>query len=271
MFLLLALPGRFMALSLHEFGHAWVADRCGDPTARLMGRLTVNPLKHIDPVGLLLMLVAGIGWAKPVPVNPINYRNYRADDLRVSLAGVTMNFTLFLLSAVVMFAFLGAALGRTPKYGNIYLAEANRAETFVAEYQGETCFFTEEGDSYTYIPASVLLENAAWAGDYVITPVFGQVAGYIYQMLTYFVVVNIMLAIFNLIPIPPLDGYHVLNDLVLKRPLFADQQASMIGMGVMYALMFTGILTKVLGAAQDFIFGNLGNLASAVYAALNII
>ena len=100
---------------------------------------------------------------------------------------------------------------------------------------------------------------------------FGEAAGYVYQMLTYFVVVNIMLAIFNLIPIPPLDGYHVLNDLVLKRPLFADQKATMIGYAVMYGLMFTGLLSQGLGAVQTFIFTHLGSLAATVYAGLNIL
>ena len=87
--LLIALPGRLLAISAHEAAHGWVADRCGDPTARLMGRVTLNPLKHFDVVGTLCMLVFGFGWAKPVPVNPLNFRNYRRDDLKVALAGVT--------------------------------------------------------------------------------------------------------------------------------------------------------------------------------------
>ena len=270
-FLLLALPGRFMALSLHEFGHAWVANRCGDPTARLMGRLTVNPLKHIDPVGLLMMLFVGIGWAKPVPVNPNNFRNYRADDLRVSLAGVTMNLLLFLVSSVVMFSFLGVALAKLPHESSL-TAAAMRGETaFIAEDAGEMRLFVESGSSYQYLPVREMAENAAWYGQFAIEAAFGKVASYIYQMLTYFVVVNIMLAIFNLIPIPPLDGYHVLNDLVLKRPLFADQKATMIGYAVMYGLMFTGLLSQGLGAVQTFIFTHLGSLASTVYAGLNIL
>ena len=71
---LLALPGRLLAISAHESAHAWVANRCGDPTARLMGRISLNPLKHLDPVGLLMMVLFGFGWAKPVPVNPLNFR-----------------------------------------------------------------------------------------------------------------------------------------------------------------------------------------------------
>ena len=109
---LLAFPGRILALSAHEFAHAWVANRCGDPTAKMMGRMTVNPLKHLDPLGTVLMLVVGFGWAKPVPVNPRNYRDYRRDDLKVSVAGVTMNLMMFVLGNVLMLAFLAAAIRR---------------------------------------------------------------------------------------------------------------------------------------------------------------
>ena len=101
-FLLLSTPGRLMALSLHEFAHAWMANRCGDPTARMLGRLTVNPAKHLDPIGTIMMLLLGFGWAKPVPVNPRNYRNYRWDDLKVSIAGVTMNLIMFIASFLLM-------------------------------------------------------------------------------------------------------------------------------------------------------------------------
>ena len=68
--ILLALPGRMLALSMHEAAHAYVADRCGDPTARNLGRLTLNPLKHIDILGFLMLYIVGFGWAKPVPINP---------------------------------------------------------------------------------------------------------------------------------------------------------------------------------------------------------
>lgn len=269
-FLLLAMPGRIIALSAHEFAHAWMADRCGDPTARYLGRLTLNPLKHIDIVGLLMMLFVGIGWAKPVPVNPINYRNYRKDDLKVSIAGVTMNFILFVLAAIVMFTFLGAALAQVPQYPTAYIAPID-AEIFTTTYEGSRVLMWAEGDGYYYNELSFLLANAPYAADYLITPVFGQIAGYIYQMLGYFVVVNIMLAVFNLIPLPPLDGYHVLNDLVLKRSLFADQKGMLIGTAILYGLFFTNILDKILAAIQTFIFTNIGSLAGAVYSLLGII
>ena len=88
-FLLLALPGRLLALSCHEAAHAYVANRCGDPTARLMGRMTLNPFKHLDPIGALCMLIFGFGWAKPVPINTRYFKNpRRAGKHRVSVRGI---------------------------------------------------------------------------------------------------------------------------------------------------------------------------------------
>lgn len=96
-FFLLAFPGRIMALSLHEFAHAWMANRCGDPTAKLMGRLTVNPAKHLDPLGTVLMLVVGFGWAKPVPVNMQYFKNPKRGMALTALAGPASNFALAVL------------------------------------------------------------------------------------------------------------------------------------------------------------------------------
>ena len=190
---LLAMPGRLLAISAHEAAHAWVADRCGDPTARLMGRITLNPLAHLDPLGLACMLLLGIGWAKPVPVNPRNFRNYRRDDLLVSIAGITMNLIMFVLG------------------------------TFVY----------------------CLIYGLLWRRGVVIR----GVGGYLMQMLEYFIFTNLSLAIFNLIPLPPLDGYHVLNDLVLKGSLFADRRAAMTGQAILLVAMYTGLLTRFLGWA----------------------
>jgi Zn-dependent protease len=88
------LPVMLISLTLHEWGHAFAAHKCGDDTARNLGRMTMNPLKHIDPIGFVMILLVGFGWAKPVPVNPRNYRNYKRGEAIVSLAGVTMNLLL---------------------------------------------------------------------------------------------------------------------------------------------------------------------------------
>jgi len=147
------------SLALHELGHAWVADRVGDKTARNLGRITLNPLKHLDPLGTLLLLVAGFGWAKPVPIRPGNFRNYRVGVFLVSVAGVVINF---LIAIAALFALV--ALGTT--LGNI-------------------------------------------------RDIFPQPGGTIGDPLRYglFVAaqINIVLAVFNLIPVPPLDGSKVVQ------------------------------------------------------------
>ena len=222
-FFLLAFPGRILAISAHEFAHAWMADKCGDPTARMYGRLTLNPLKHLDLIGTLMMLLLGFGWAKPVPVNPYNFRNFRKDDLKVSLAGITMNLILFVIGFFAISAMAILAILKT-----------------------------DRADFFELVRYSVNLNP-----DFI-TAMLGTVPGYIYQMLQYFVYVNISLAVFNLLPVPPLDGYHVLNDLLLKRDLFASQKVSRTSMGLLYLLMFTGILGKIISFIVNAVISGAG-------------
>jgi Zn-dependent protease len=87
-----------IAFSVHEFFHAWVADRLGDPTPRLSGRVTLNPLRHIDPLGLLALIILRVGWGKPVPINPNNFANPKRDELLVALAGPLSNIALAVLA-----------------------------------------------------------------------------------------------------------------------------------------------------------------------------
>ncbi len=163
--LLLIVPVLLFSVVVHEVAHAWQALREGDTTARDLGRLTLNPIPHLDPVGsflvpLVLYLLPGdflFGWAKPVPVNPRNYRNPRAGDMRVSLAGIVSNLGLVVLCA------LGLA--------------------------GLTAF---QG----------------------IPPFSGTVSVNISAIFTYGIFINLILAYFNLIPVPPLDGSHVLYHLL---------------------------------------------------------
>lgn len=100
--LILSLPGLFSAIILHELGHGYVAYKLGDDTAKNAGRLTLNPLKHLDPVGFICMLVLKFGWAKPVPINPMNFKHRKRDMILVSLAGPMVNFILFLLIGIFM-------------------------------------------------------------------------------------------------------------------------------------------------------------------------
>lgn len=152
--ILLLLPGILIGFTFHEYAHAYMSDRFGDPTPRSQGRLTVNPLVHIDIIGLILIIVFGFGWAKPVQTNPSYYRgNVKEKDIMVSLAGLVMNLII---------AFIAAAI------------------------------FT-------------LLNKAGISN--MIAPVPRDI---ISSMLDGVVLMNSMLFIFNLIPIPPLDGFRVL-------------------------------------------------------------
>ena len=238
--LMLRLPAVLIAICMHESAHGWVANRCGDPTARLMGRITLKPVKHFDPVGMLCLVFFGVGWAKPVPINPLHFRNYRKDDLKVSLAGVTMNLILALVFLIPTYAVFTRA--------------------FVSFRE---MYYLPDGDL-------VWLQNALM--DYrPILETWGSVSAGLYKVLANVVLVNLNLAIFNLIPLPPLDGYHVLNDLVLKRPLFATQRAAMAGQGILILLMVTDILPWFLGWALSGVLSGVGHVAYAIVAALGVL
>ena len=263
---LLAFPGRILALSAHEFAHAWVANRCGDSTAKMLGRMTLNPFKHLDPLGTVLMLVVGFGWAKPVPVNPRNFRNYRQDDLKVSLAGVTMNLILFILAMIAMFFIAASALAKIPSIS----VTAPTGAAFRAVYNGKDCLFVLDKGEYYYLPLKSLLDMLPYAADYLVKPVFGEVPGYLYQMLGYFAMTNLVLCLFNLLPVPPLDGYHVLNDLVLKRNLFADPRTARIASSVLFVLVMTGAVGRVLGWVDEQVLTGCGNLAAMALRAMGL-
>lgn len=98
------IPALLFAITIHEYAHAQCADSMGDPTARYMGRLTFNPMAHLDPIGALLLVVAGFGWAKPVPINTSNFRNRKEGVLKVSFAGPAANLFLCFLAALLMAA-----------------------------------------------------------------------------------------------------------------------------------------------------------------------
>ncbi len=181
-----------ISLILHECAHGYVAYRCGDPTAKMLGRLSLNPARHLDPVGTLCMVVFGIGWARPVPVNPRNFRNVRRDDFLVSIAGILMNLTLFLLSTALL-------VGMFPHVNS---------DPVAAVY------------NFVYMLSSI----------------------------------NLSLAIFNLLPIPPLDGYHLVNDLLLKGRLQLTRQQFQITQAVLIVVCMSGLLTNLLSRAHEAVF-----------------
>ena len=233
-FLLLALPGRLLAISGHEAAHVYAAYRCGDPTAKFCGRMTINPFKHLDLVGTLMMLFLGFGWAKPVPVNPNNFRHPRRDDLIVSIAGICANILMAIAGAIVMYAMIGWAWARLKADPELYW-------------------------------------RVVYMGDNAVTAALGTIPYYIVQMLSYCITVNIALAFFNLLPVPPLDGYHVLNDLILKKPLFASRRATEIASFVMILLIVTGIIGRVLGVVVDLVYDGFDSAATAMFRVLGIL
>ena len=246
MFFLLAFPGRLLAISAHEAAHAYVADRCGDPTARLMGRLTLNPAKHLDWLGTLMMLLLGFGWAKPVPVNPNNYRSYRKDDLLVSLAGIAANFLFFLAANLLLCIMICLFVGMDAGTDNMFYLFRNAP--FVSR---------------------AWLVNYAWGSS---VPALGQIAGYFFTMLCYFTQTNIVLAIFNLIPVPPLDGYHVLNDTILHRKrLFVSAKFSRYAYLGLMLLMFSGILGTGLSYAVQGVQWCVGSVLGGLFHLIGII
>ena len=250
--LLIRLPAVLIALVLHECAHGYVAYKCGDPTAKMLGRLTLNPLKHLDPLGTAMMVLAGIGWAKPVPVNPLHFRHYRRDDLLVSIAGITMNLILCLVFTLFCQVFLTVLFHTTP---------SNDTYTLISEG-------VLNKDRYTYYAYSELYRYYFYVGEEV-GAIWGDTLGILYEMLSRAVVVNLCLAVFNLLPVPPLDGYHVLNDLVLKKSLFADPRVTRVAsMALFLIVMSTNWLDKLLSWVTVNGLGALGSLGYAAVSAV---
>lgn len=241
-FSLYRIPAVLIALILHEWAHGYVAYRLGDPTAKEMGRLSLNPLKHLDPVGTLLMFFLGFGWAKPVPINPNNFKRPHRDDLLVSIAGITMNLLLFILFTVLAVAF-NSMLWR---------------QDVLSYYSLQEMLGIKDG-FINYILAGY---GTDW-NQYYASP--GLL--WVVRLTSQIAMVNLYIAIFNLIPVPPLDGSHVLNDLLFKGKLFASQQVARIGMAAMLLLSFTGILGDVMTFLANGVQSGLLYVISAIVGA----
>ena len=240
------------SLIMHECAHGYVAYCCGDPTAKMMGRLSLNPVRHLDPVGTLCMFVLGFGWAKPVPVNPRNFRNYRRDDFLVSIAGVSVNLAIFLIAVMLSCIVNRVMMG--PKMVTMMIdAYDVGVEPFVSpmynvggyimdgDWAGLAGFFPYAYER-TFSGEIIVLEGWAALESLLTAPWLL----YVQRGLLLLAQVNLTLAVFNLIPIPPLDGFHVVNDILLKGRLRLNHQLYQITRIALFALMFTGLLNTVL-------------------------
>lgn len=192
-FILLAIPLLY-SIIFHELAHGWVAYRMGDPTAKWMGRLSLNPLKHLDPIGTLMLFIFGFGWAKPVPVNFDNLRDTRKGLILVSSAGITANLLLAFL-AFFLFRLL------SPE------------------------------------PSGVLS-----------TPLY------------YLAQINIILASFNLIPIPPLDGSKILMGFVSERFQYYLSRLEPFGLFIIIGLLYIGALDPLIAFFRWIILTLIGIL-----------
>ena len=196
---ILSIPAILVAFTFHEYAHGIVADKLGDKTARFQGRLTLNPLVHIDPIGFILILIAGFGWAKPIRVNRGAFKNYYMDDLKVSIAGPLANlFTAIVFSIISGFYF-----------------------------------------KFTY-------------------EAYGTMISIIGMILVNVVSINVILFLFNLLPVPGFDGFSILEDLFPKvfgkigYNLYKYQQLIFIGV-VFFAW-------RILTVPSNYIFSLLNKL-----------
>lgn len=204
----LIIPAALMAIIFHEISHGYVAYILGDKTAKNSGRLSLNPVEHMDPLGLLCMILFGFGWAKPVPVNPYFFKNKRFGMALVSIAGPVSNLLMAVLSMSVILAF-----------------------------------------SFFQIQNQMLL---FWLNIVV-------------EFLLIFAILNIGLAVFNLIPVPPLDGSKILFSLLPRRAYGFMLRFERYGMVLLLLLVNIPFFTAFLTHIREAVFRGIINTLAAIY------
>jgi Zn-dependent protease len=214
---IMLVPG-LLAITMHEVAHGWVAERFGDPTARLLGRLTLNPIKHLDPIGTLLLFFIGFGWARPVPVNPGNLKDPRRDMLWVALGGPAANLSLALLSALALRGF-----------GRLTTEATGGLLTMVLE------------------PLTLMTAFSLY--------------------------INIILAVINLMPVPPLDGGRVLIGLLPEKSASMVARLEPFGFFIVILLFFFSplserVLLPIVGSLTAFLAGPQLFLVQKVFTVL---
>lgn len=211
LWIVLSLPGVIIAITFHEFAHAWAADKLGDDTPRYQGRLTLNPLSHIDPVGIVLLIFARFGWGKPVQINPRNFnRKYSMStcEALVSVAGPVMNFILVLIFTIILFTI------------------------------------------------------TKFAGVGFITSSIGSILIIIIQ---YTIKINIGLGVFNLIPLPPLDGSKIFMNFMPYKTRAWIIQNERIFYFIFLAIWITGIAGLIISPIIELIYSGVFSLFRLVF------
>lgn len=192
MMLLYSIPAVLLALSVHEYAHAYAAYKCGDSTARNLGRMTLDPVKHLDPLGTICLLLFRFGWAKPVPVNSRNFKHARRDNVIVSLSGIIANFIMSFVAFAIFFI--------------VY---------YLLGFQNE---------------------------------IFKNIMGPV-------ITLNITLGIFNILPIPPLDGFQFLNSFLPYKASGVINVLQRYGFIILLILILTGVTGLILGAFTEWLIG----------------
>lgn len=206
---LFVVPCVLIALTFHEFAHGYMAYKLGDPTAKNFGRLTLNPLKHLDPIGTICMIFFHFGWAKPVPINSRYFKKPRRDMALTAAAGPIMNFILALFGMLVCRIL---------------------TKIFVA--------FPAQSDFVYYIQYAAI------------------------TLFSYFHMLNLSLGVFNLIPIPPLDGSRIFYIFLPPKWYFGVMKYEKYIQLALLVLLWTGLLSRPLSAAVSWISGGMQWLVS---------
>lgn len=201
----LTIPAILIAFTFHEYAHAKVADMLGDNTPKFEGRLTLNPIAHIDPMGFLMILLFRFGWTKPVRTNPSAYKNYYKDDLKVSIAGICANLVVAIVFSILFGIFVRFAFNVLP-------------------------------ESY-YSVISLMISNI--------------------------IAINISFAVFNLLPIPGLDGFKILEDLMPKKFNNIGEQLYKYQMLILLGIIFFGGF--IISVPVNFLYDKAIKLALIVF------
>ena len=206
--ILLTLPAVIIAITFHEFAHAFVADKLGDTTPRAQGRLTLNPLKHLDPIGFVLLMFAHVGWGKPVEINPNNFTSNKsksACEAMVSLAGPIMNFIIAIIATIIYYAL------------------------------------------YTFAPVNTG-------------------TGILILLVYLITIINIGIGIFNLIPLPPLDGEKIFKHILpYKAQAWLDRNAYTLSM-VFMLLWFFGLLGVIVNPVINVVYNAIFNIVGVIFS-----
>ena len=213
--IIINIPIALIAIIGHELAHAWVSTKLGDPTPRYEGRLTLNPLAHLDPIGTLLMIFTGFGWARPVGVNPMYYKDRKKGMALVAVAGPLSNFAMAFAGILIglLLAFAGIALG--------------------------------------------------WSVNVVDT---------IIDIMNLFAIRNLGLMVFNLIPIPPLDGSKILGMFLPNRTYYNMLQYEQYSLILIMVLSVTGVFGTIIGGGVRMFYNAIWNLiAPLVDAAIYLV